>query len=169
MSSAIRYQYFVEGDTEKKFLTELKREGNLIVPGPVRVFNVINKRLSAAMLSSIPSNTIVILVFDTDTKKTDILKENLSKLKQSRSVREAWCVIQVENFEDEIVRSTDVRAAKELLESKSNTEFKRDIIKEKNLMTKLRSHNFDLSKMWATQPGTEFKDIPNEGNRIKKL
>ena len=167
MSIENKYQYFVEGDTEKKLLTELKREGNLIIPGTVRVFNVVQKRMSSAMLSSIPNNTTAILMFDTDTKKVDILMENLSKLGNNKSVKETWCVMQVENLEDELIRSTDIKEIKDLTDSRSNTDFKRDIIREKNLMTKLRNHNFDLAKMWVTEPSKEYVAIENKGVRLK--
>lgn len=168
MSKEKRYQYFVEGDTEKKLLNELKREGNLIIPGPIRVFNVVQERLSSAMIASIPSNTTAILVFDTDTKKVDILKENLSKLERNKSVTETWCVMQVENLEDELIRSTDIKTIRELTDSKSNTEFKRDFIREKNLMAKLRIHNFDLTKMWVTEPPKEYEGIGDDGYKIKQ-
>ena len=168
MSKEKRYQYFVEGDTEKKLLNELIWEGNLIIPGPIRVFNVVQERLSSAMIASIPSNTTAILVFDTDTKKVDILKENLSKLERNKSVTETWCVMQVENLEDELIRSTDIKTIRELTDSKSNTEFKRDFIREKNLMAKLRNHNFNLAKMWITEPPKEYEGIENDGYKIKQ-
>lgn len=169
MSKKNRYQYFVEGDTEKKLLNELKKEGNMVIPGPIRVLNVVQERMSSAMLASIPSNTTAILVFDTDTKRIDILKENLEKLERNKSVTETWCVMQVENLEDELIRSTDIKTIRELTDSKSNTEFKRDIIREKNLMSKLRNHNFDLTKMWVTEPPKEYEGIENDGDKIKKL
>ena len=35
------YQYFVEGDDDKKFIDTLKTEMQLIIPGKVQKFNVI--------------------------------------------------------------------------------------------------------------------------------
>ena len=71
-----KYQYLVEGETEKKLINELKKEGNLILSGTVNHFNIVEQRLSTARVSNIASNTVIILVFDTDKKKTDILKDN---------------------------------------------------------------------------------------------
>ena len=168
MSAERRYQYFVEGETEKKLINELKKEGNLIIPGTIRVFNVVNQKLTAAMLANISSNTTAILVFDTDKKSIDILRDNISKLRQNKSIQDIWCVMQVKNFEEELIRSTDVKSIKDLLGSKSNKEFKKDFIKEKNLLAKLYNHYFNLEKMWIMTPGEEFKEWRNDGDKIKR-
>ena len=77
MTGNRKYQYLVEGETEKKLITELKKEGGYILSGAVNHFNVVEHRLTNAMVANISSNTIVILVFDTDKGKTDILKDNI--------------------------------------------------------------------------------------------
>ena len=162
-----RYHYFVEGETEKKLIDELKKERIYILPGTTNVFNVIEKRFSNAILASIQSNTTAILVFDTDKKKIDILGENIKLLKRSRGIKEIWCVMQVENLEDELVRSTDVREIKDLIGCRSNSDFKRDFLKEKRVIVKLKEHNFKLEKMWNSQAGKEYGHFENMGNKIK--
>lgn len=162
-----RYQYLVEGETEKKLINELKKEGDLILSGTVNQFSIVDHRLSNAMVSNIASNTVMILVFDTDKKKTDILNENIRKLKRSRNVKEIWCVLQVENLEDELIRSTDVKKIKELIGCRSDSDFKREFIKEKRLIAKLKEHDFNIEKMWVTTPSKEYTNFPNEGVKIK--
>ena len=104
MSRAVRYQYFVEGKTEKRLIEELKRVGKMIRSGNVNVINVMQKKLPNHVLTNLVENTIVILVFDTDIKTTEILTENITRLKKCRGVKDIWCVMQVENLEDELIR-----------------------------------------------------------------
>ena len=167
MTGSRKYQYLVEGETEKKLINELKKEGNMILSGTVNHFNIVEHRLSNAMLSSISSNTVMILVFDTDKKKTDILRDNISKLKRSRNVKEIWCVMQVENLEDELIRSTDIKKIRELIGCRSDKDFKREFLKEKRLITKLKEHDFNIEKMWVATPSKEYNDFTNDGKKIK--
>ena len=167
MSSNRKYHYFVEGETEKKLIEELKKERTLILSGTVNVFNVIEKRFTNAIITSLQNNTIAILVFDTDKKETEILKENIKRLKQSRNIKGIWCVMQVEDLEDELVRSTDVKEIKDLIGCRSNSDFKRDFLKEKRLMLKMKGHNFKLEKLWNTPPSEEYRQFNNMGEKIK--
>lgn len=76
MKSGKRYQYFVEGQCEQKLVAALKEQRNLIVPGKISVFNVIQEVLTQMRLRTLAGNTIVILVFDTDKKENAILEQN---------------------------------------------------------------------------------------------
>lgn len=162
-----KYHYFVEGETEKKLINEFKKEMTLIQSGSVNVFNIVEKRIPNSMITNLSSNTTVILLFDTDTKKTDILNENIVKLKKSRNVKTVWLVMQVEDLEDELIRSTDVKEIKTLIGCRSNSDFKRDFLKEKRLMAKLYGHNFDIKKMWVTKPSKEYDAFQNDADKIK--
>mgnify|MGYP003551408857 CR=1 FL=1 len=64
---------------------------------------------------------------------------DIKKLLECSSVSDLVLVPQVKNLEDEIVESCSIRHIKELLGSKSNTEFKSDFIKATNLANKLKS------------------------------
>lgn len=161
-----RIQYFVEGQSEKKLIEVMKRELK-IISGSVNIVNVTQKLLSGAILANLSSNTTVILIFDTDTQDDRALKKNLKKLKECRNVQEIWCIPQVGNLEEELIRATDVREIKDLIGSQSKSDFKHDWLKEKRLLEKLRNHGFDFDKFWATPPDGVFSDIDNCGNRIK--
>lgn len=162
------YQYFVEGDDEKKLIEVLKTDMRLIQPGKIQVVNVVQERLTDLKLRVLSEGTILIFVFDTDTGNIDILNENIEKAKKSSRVKAVYCITQVNNIEDELVRSTNIRKIEELLGSKSKTDFKRDFLKEKNLKQKLECHLFSLNKLWCKEPQAPYDTIKNESIIIKR-
>ena len=84
-----------------------------------------------------------------------------------RKEQSIWCVTQVENLEDELKRSTDIKEIRELTGSKSNSDFKRDWLREKRLIEKLFKHSFKYALFWATQPGEPYLDIENCGYKCE--
>ena len=163
-----RYQYYVEGKCEQKLISVLKDQKTWIISGKVEVFNVIQETFSNIRLRQLSPNTIVILVFDTDTSNSNILNKNLQILRKAPNVKAVWCVMQVNNFEDEIRRSTNIREIKDLLNCKSNSEFKHAFVIEKRVFEKLMTHEFDYTKLWVTDPPHAFEGIDNDGIRIKQ-
>lgn len=59
--------------------------------------------------------------------------------------------------EDELIRSCDIKQIKELLGSKSNKDYKHDLIIEKNLKNKLLAHSFNMDEFWAKTPKITLK------------
>ena len=57
---------------------------------------------------------------------------------------------------------------KELTDSKSDSDFKRDVLRVNNLEKRLKDCKFDFSKFWNTKPIGVYADIPNEASKIKK-
>ena len=167
MSKNYKYQFFVEGECEKKLIDELKKQQNMIVSGRVNVINVTTRELSSAILANLSSGTIVVLVFDTDRRDTSILRNNIRKLKKTRNVKDVWCVMQVENLEDEFLRTTDVKEIKDLIGCRSNSDFKREFLAEKRLMVKLKSHHFQYDLFWASSPSEEYSEYENCGYKVK--
>lgn len=167
MSQEKNYQYFVEGEDEEKIIKVLKTDMQLIVPGKVLRFNVVERKITKARLMSLRPDTNVILIFDTDTGNDAILKENIQILKKHLAVESVICVPQVKNLEDELVRACNIKQIKELTGSKSNGEFKRDLIKESNLKRKLENKQFDFSKFWSTSLKEGYDGIVNESEKIK--
>lgn len=76
------------------------------------------------------------------------------------------CITQVKNYEDELIRSCDIRQIKELTGSKSNKDFKRDVIKDNSFHKKLLKHNFNFQKFWISSDAA-YKCINNDAERIK--
>ena len=163
-----RYQYYVEGECEQKLISVFKEQKNLVLPGKIEVFNVTQDRFTNLRLRTISDRTIVILVFDTDKETTDIFLENLKVLKNDSRIKAVWCVLQVDNLEEELIRSTNIKEIKELLACPSNKEFKHYFLVEKRLFDKLRLHAFNLDKIWVSRPKTGYCDIENDGWRIKQ-
>lgn len=162
------FQYYVEGEDEKKLLSTLKTELGVIVPGKIEVFNIVQDLITQIRLMQLKKGTTVVLVFDTDAGNVDILKQNVKILNKCSAVKRVICVMQVRNLEDELVRSCNIRQIKELLGSKSNKDYKHDLIAEKNLKNKLLQHDFDILKMWSWQDQGNYSKMENEGHKIKK-
>ncbi len=168
MSSNIRYHYYVEGPCEKKLIDELKKV-QAVISGPVNVFNAAQEEFSQQRLRVLSSNTIAIIILDTDAGNYEILSRNVRILKKNRNIKDIWLVLQVENLEKELLRVTDVKEIKDLIGSKSNKDFKTDFINEKNLLAKLMHHNMNYALLWASKPNGIYKEYKNDGYRIKRV
>lgn len=92
----------------------------------------------------------------------------MNKLSRCQEVSRLICIPQVNNLEDELLRSCHIKQIKELLGSKSNKDFKHDLIVEKNLKKKLLNHDFDIQKFWNRNPENKFREISNGAINIKK-
>lgn len=162
-------QYYVEGADEEALLKVLKTEMQIIVPGKVQKLNAVEERISDRRLRTLSPGTVVVLVFDTDTGNVDILKENIDILKKASFVSEVVLVPQVSNLEDELIRSCDIRQIEELLNSKSKSDFKGDLIHVSNLRKKLEEHHFNFRIFWSETPKSPYQDIENQASAIKIL
>ena len=163
------FQYYVEGENEKKLINVLKTNMRLITPGKVETLNVTQEKLSDMKLRTLKFGTILVFVFDTDVGQPTILNENIIKAKNSSNIKDVYCIPQVKNLEDELVRTMELKDIKELLNSNSSKDYKRDMLREKdeNLKSKFESHNFDIQKLWAKNPGIPYDMIPNNSDKIK--
>ncbi len=108
-------QYYVEGEDERKFISVLKTDMRLILPGKVDRLNVIEQKITDARLRTLQQKTTVILIFDTDTGQTATLYENIKKLEASTRVAQVITIPQIMNLEDELVRSCNIRDVKKPL------------------------------------------------------
>jgi len=162
------YQYYVEGEDERKLLSVLKTEMGLIVPGKIEVFNVVQEEITAIRLMQLKKGTTVILVFDTDEGNVSVLSKNIKILSKCPEVKHVICIPQVNNLEDELIRSCNIKQIKELLGSKSNKDFKHDLIVEKNLRKKLLANGFNIHEFWNKNPENRYKGINNDANGVKR-
>ncbi len=162
------YVYYVEGQCEEKPLKVLKTDMRLIQPGKIIKRNVIQDKLRHAQLTTLKKGTTAVLVFDTDTNNTDILFENIELLKREAAISKVICITQVENLEDEIVRSSDVNTAKELTNSRSTSSFKSDFIRASNLKGTLEKHQFCFQDLWSKSTTKEqYHGMLNEADQIR--
>lgn len=162
------YHYYVEGETDVKMVSTLKTDYQYILPGKVEKFNVIQQELNSNRTMGLKRGTVVILVFDTDTSNHDILDKNINFLKKQKNISKVICITQVENLEDELIRSCNIKQIKELSGSKSNRDFKTDMIKLGNLKKKLNDKCFNFQRFWNSSARNHFNYIKNEAEIIKK-
>lgn len=162
------YQFYVEGEGEKKIIETLKKDMSLIVSGKVEVLNVVQHEIKNARLMTLKKGTNVVLVYDTDVCNTDILDKNIKLLKSNNRIKRIMCIPQVLNLEDELIRATTMRKVTDLLNSKTLTDYKRDLLKCSNLDRKLYDKEFDISKFWNEEPPAKFSRFGNDSALIKK-
>lgn len=160
-------RYYVEGETEEKLVNLLKTSLNLIKPGKVHVLNPVKEKIKDAHLLELPPATMVVLIFDTDVDNRNILDTNIRKLRKSPHVTDVVTIPQVYKLEDEIINATNITNIKDLLHSRSNSEFKHDFINESKLETKLLEHEFDIGKLWCKNPTGVYEGIENQAEKIK--
>ncbi|MFV0393803.1 MAG: hypothetical protein ACK5LC_05350 [Coprobacillaceae bacterium] len=161
------YHYYVEGETEKKLINILKTEYQIIKSGKVEKFNITIKKMKPNRVIPLKKGTIVVLVFDTDIENSSILDANIEFLEKQKNISEIICITQVNNLEDELKRSCKITEIKHLTGSMTNTEFKKDMLKQSNLKKKLDDKCFDFSRFWIMSPKESFSHIENEAKKIK--
>lgn len=166
-----RCQYYVEGKCEEQLINALKSEPRLLVPGKVVVHNVIQTVIPRREVNMIKAGTTVVFVFDTDVEKTDILNKNIAYVKNYASQIKLVQLAQVLNFEDEIVRATDVKKAQELTRSQTVSNFKSDFcgMKVEECRNALERHHLNVAVLWTRAPHGEFSFITQNGEAIKLL
>lgn len=164
-----RTQYYVEGKCEKKLVKTLI-EQNLIIPGQTDVLNPVQERIQLTHLRKFPQKTTIVLIFDTDTSDTDILKSNIQFLSSQPNINRVILIPQVPNLEGELIRCSDVRQIRSLINCRSNSEFKAAFIEEKHLFEKLLLHGFDFGQLWSTTPDQHFlkAGVQNSSDLIRK-
>ena len=169
MKQNVRYHYFVEGECEKKIVDVLKENG-AIISGKSMVFNPVQNLFNMMHIRPLSPNTIIVMIFDTDTPDTQALSDNLRFLKKQPAIRDVICVPQVRNLEEEIIRSTNIKTLREFFGCKRDSEFKQRFLEEKHLMEKLKAHHFDLNQFWSRQPDSIWLDhgIRNQADRIRQ-
>lgn len=166
--SNTRIQYYVEGECEQKLVKTLAAH-NLILSGQTEVLNPVQNQIKSTHLRKLPARTTVVLIFDTDKNDINILKANIQFLKKHPNIRQIITIPQVTNLEEELSRCTDVHQIRQLLNCKTNSEFKTAFIEEKRLYEKLQSHHFDFKKLWSekTSDALQKAGIQNESKLIK--
>lgn len=162
------YQYYVEGEDEQCLINTLKSHLRCIESGKVETFNVVDSKFTAARVRPLKSGTIVVLVYDTDVEDNmDILQFNVSFLKKQKGIKDVYCIPQVNNLEQELCRACNIKEVWELTNSKTKSNFKRDLIHCTNLEARLSKCQFDISKFWKQIPQNGFKNFGNDAEKIK--
>lgn len=161
--------YYVEGPCEQQLITALKEQPAKLIPGKIKVFNVIQNLIPKSQMLSIQPGTMIVLAFDTDVPRTATLKKNIELLKRYCGKIQIIYLAQVLRLEEELVRCTDVKTVVELTKSNSVKNFKTDFckLKKKECRVMLERHKLDLKKLWTTKRPTEFSFVENNSDKVK--
>ena len=61
--------YYVEGPCEQQLVAALKENPAKLIPGKIKVYNVVQNLIPKSQLLSIQCGTTIVLVFDTDVEQ----------------------------------------------------------------------------------------------------
>ena len=161
--------YYVEGKCEEQLINALKLEPAKLIPGKVKVFNPIQQRIPQSQLLAIKRGTIVALVFDTDIPLTQNLKDNIELIKKYCKDPTIVFMPQVLDFEDELVRCSDINSVLDLTRSLGASNFKTDFCRMKpvDCRNSLDRHHLDVDKLWTKEVPEAFSFITNSSNKVK--
>ena len=59
--------YYVEGPCEQQLISALKEAPEKLIPGKIKVFNVVQNLIPKSQILAIQAGTTVVLVFDTES------------------------------------------------------------------------------------------------------
>ena len=161
--------YYVEGPCEQQLISALKEAPEKLIPGKIKVFNVVQNLIPKSQMLSIQAGTTVVLVFDTDVSQTLNLKKNLELLERYCGKLKIVFLPQVLNLEEELVRCTDVKTVTKLTKSGSVKNFKTDFckMKVKDCRSMLERHQLNIARLWMTKTPDAFDFTENNGESIK--
>ena len=161
--------YYVEGLCEQQLIAALRETPEKLVPGKVKVFNVVQSLIPKSQMLSIQAGTTVVLVFDTDVSQTSNLQKNLELLDRYCGKVKIVFLPQVLNFEVELVRCTNVKAVTELTKSGSVKNFKTDFCKMKtgSCRSMLERHKLDYERLWMTKVPEAYAFVESNGSKVK--
>ena len=144
-------QYFVEGETEKAFIEQIRNK--YVLSGKIDVLNILQNEIKNSRLISIKPNTTIILIFDTDVQEKELLNrltQNIKILKNSKHIKEVIVIPQVLNFEDELVYATNIKSIEKFIPNCTKKEFKSKFIKlGSKMVAMLEKHGFNTDKLWS--------------------
>ena len=95
------------------------------------------------------------------------MDKNIEVFENNDRIKEVILIPQVKNLEDELIYSTKIKKIKDLLESKSDDDFKRDFMRCNNLIKKLEEKNFDIFKLRSREAKNIYKKYENKSKEIK--
>ena len=161
--------YYVEGPCEQQLVAALKENPAKLIPGKIKVYNVVQNLIPKSQLLSIQCGTTIVLAFDTDVEQTTNLKKNLERLRKYCGRLHIVYLPQVLDLEDELVRCTDVQNVVDLTRSNGVRNFKTDFckLKVKDCRAMLERHGLQTERLWTTKLPEAFAFVESNSNRIK--
>lgn len=166
------FHYFVEGECEavllKAFMHAEEKEYG-IYPGKIEILNPLYQKISPAKAMTLKKGTTVVFVYDTDVKKTNVLEDNIEIIVKYSSLdyNDIVYLQSVKTLEDEIVYACkDIQDINKLLNTTCKEDFKKKLIKHKDIITKLKSVGFQMDKIWSRKPNDTFSSFEQGIKRV---
>lgn len=145
------YQYFVEGECEKKLVDKYKNvNSGKLIAGKVDVLNFINKEISNSRITVLNPKTVIILVYDIDVENIQCLENNIKKLNHFGFNR-IYHVQSIKNFEDEISFASELKNVDSIFGTNTKNDFKREFLRCTNINYKLEKNGFNIDKIWTRE------------------
>mgnify|MGYP003298596527 CR=1 FL=1 len=162
------YRYYVEGECEAKFINTFKTGKNpKFISGKVEVFNINTEKITPMRLINMSRNTTIILIYDTDKPCSDIFDLNIKQLKENKNISNIIHVQSVANFEDEIVRHSNISSINDFFHTEGIKNFKHKFVIS-SIEKRFSTIDFDFSKVWTSKPtDASYSKYKNSSNKIK--
>ncbi|MBR5940043.1 MAG: hypothetical protein IKZ88_02200 [Neisseriaceae bacterium] len=153
--------FFVEGECEKAFIENMYNKGYDKFTGRknIEIFNICYDDVKKVKHKFAMRDVEIYFVFDTDRLSENAKNEQNNFMKNFNLLKnmnnKKYFIIQVQNFEDELVYSCEKLKKKldlfQLFDTNSENEFKENFIKQNNRLYKLENEDFDISKLWCQE------------------
>lgn len=151
--------YFVEGQYEEVIVRSLINDFQYLKPGRIKVLNITQKKFPRSLMTSLKPGTSVVFIFDTDAGNPALVKENIKAIQSSTYGVEIVVIPQCRNLEDELIYACGIREIKEITKSRSNSDFKTDLLHSRNVGQLLRNCGFDFSRLWNRTVAFEWESL----------
>lgn len=151
--------FFVEGECERVFIEDMFKNGYHEFTGRknIEIFNIYYGDVEKIKNKFSMRNIDIYFVFDTDklvenkNNEQDNFMKNFHLLENIEN--DKYFIIQVKDFEDELVHSC-TKLSKEsdlfaLFNAENKKECKSNFISQNNRLNKLNRKGFDISKLWC--------------------
>lgn len=149
--------YFVEGQCEEVIVRSLIQDFHLLPPGRIKVLNISQRRFPQSLMFSLIPGTCVVFIFDTDTGTPHTVRENIVAIERMTTDVEVIVIPQCRNLEDELIYSCSLKEIRQITGSRSNKNFKHDLIHAINVHRLLESCGFNFAKLWSRKADMEWE------------
>lgn len=101
--------------------------------------------------------------YEEETKK--MIVKNIKKLKSKNG--EVVIIAQNKNLKEELIKATNISSITEILNSKSEKEWEKDMLATANFFAFLKKAGFDIDKLWSS-PIPKWLENVYTSDRIKR-
>ena len=160
----IKRAYLVEGKCEELLIKYLISKDK-ILPGKVYLNNITNTKITIRYLIQFNDFDEIIFVYDTDINNTNIIDENIERIKEFHNRIKFYHLQSVYTIEDEIVRASSINNIHKLFNTKTIKDYKKEFCQCSNLNDKLNKIAIIPELLWTNKPNNSFDKYYNKDNQ----